>query len=294
MITTTLSIMVPLLAMVTAGAILGRRGTVDEKTLVVIVADVFMPLLIVEAMRKSTLSAREFGSIIAAVAIVTALLLVVAFGFARITRSRPAEVVMPIVFMNTGFLGVPLLILWGGVWAGSVAIIFDQMLGIFMVLTGLIVCTGSVSPRSVMRALGSPLLLATVVGLVLRGAPVELPSVVTATLAFASPVAPPVAAFAVGVTLGRQRPEWSARIVAALAVRFGAGAGIGAAAAWVLRLPPETSAAVIILASLPSAVFSYVLPARYGVDARFARSMVALSTVIAVVLVPLIIALLEP
>jgi predicted permease len=78
-----------------------------------------------------------------------------------------------------------------------------------------------------------------------------------------------------------------------LAVRFGAGAGIGAIAATVLRLPPETAAAVSILASLPSAVFSYVLPSRYGVDARFARSMVALSTVVGVVLVPLIIALLE-
>lgn len=293
MITSTLSIMVPLLAMVVAGALLGRRGTVDEQTLVVVVADVFMPLLIVEAMRKSTLSAREFGSIIAAVAIITTLLLGVAFVFARVTRSRPAEVIMPIVFMNTGFLGVPLLILWGGVWAGSVAIIFDQMLGIFMVMTGLIVCTGSASARGMARALGSPLLLATVVGLVLRSWSVELPQMVAATLAFASPVAPPVAAFAVGVTLGRQRPEWSVRIVAGLAVRFGAGAGIGAIAATVLRLPPETAAAVIILASLPSAVFSYVLPSRYGVDARFARSMVALSTVVGVVLVPLIIALLE-
>lgn len=293
MVTSTLSIMVPLLAMVIAGAIFGRRDMVDEHSLVTVVADLFMPLLIVEAMRTSSLSASEFGSIMAAVVIVTALLLGVAVIFTRVTRSRASEVVMPLVFMNTGFLGVPLMILWGGAQAGSVAIVFDQTLGFFMVMTGLIVCTGGVSRIGLVRVARSPLLLATIVGLLLRVWTVPLPAAIEATLAFAAPVAAPVAAFAVGVTLGRQRPEWSLRIAGGLAVRFAAGAAAGAFAAWILQLPQPTAAAVTILSALPSAVFSYVLPSRYGVDTAFARSMVALSTVIGIILVPVIIALVQ-
>lgn len=288
MIQELLHIQLPLLMMVAGGIFFGYRKLVEEHSLVVIVTDFFMPLLIVEALRRSTLSAVEIGSTFWAVAVVVSILSVVALIFARLSGSKLREVALPVIFPNTGFLGIPLLYLWGGADAGSVAIIFDTIMGIPMVIMGLALCTGSVRWRSLLQLLVSPLFLAVVVGFILSVVPGDMPRSVDATLQFAGGVAPPVAAFAVGVTLGQNRPEWSVRIFAGVLVRFLAGAVAGFSAAWVLGLSEVVGSSVIVLATLPSAVFSYVLPARYGVETGFARSMVAYTTVLGVLCIPVL------
>ncbi len=283
-----LHLQLPLLMMVAGGAFFGYRQLVEERSLIVIVTDFFMPLLIIDALRRSTLSAADVGSTVWAVAVVITILFVVALVFARLSRSELREVALPVMFPNTGFLGIPLLYLSGGPVAGSVAIIFDTIMGIPMIIMGLALCSGSVRWRSLLHLIFSPLSVAMVVGFGLRAIPGELPLSVDATLRFAGGVASPVAAFAVGVTLGQNRPEWSIRIVAGVLVRFLAGAAAGFSAATILGLSEVVASSVIVLATLPSAVFSYVLPARYGVDTTFARSMVAFTTVLGVVCIPIL------
>lgn len=286
------TIQFPLLAMIAAGFFFGRKTAIDENTLVTVIADWFMPLLIIQAIRTSRFEMRLLGDLALAAAIITAVMTVVALLFTRLTRSRASEVMMPIMFMNSGFLGIPLLFLWGGEPAQSLAIIFDQAIGICMITGGLVICTGRFTLSGVARLARSPLLLAVFAGFLLRLVPGDLPVILRSTLEFSAGVASPLAAFTVGVTIGHNRPEWSRRIAAGIITRFVAGAASGWIAALVLGLTGRTAAALILLAALPSAVFSYVLPARYGVDTRFSRSMVALSTAFGLIAIPLIIMIL--
>ncbi|TVR65824.1 MAG: hypothetical protein EA427_17370 [Spirochaetaceae bacterium] len=286
------AIQFPLLAMIASGFFFGRRLVMDESTLVTVIADWFMPLLIIQAIRTSRFEVRDLGDLVLAATIITAVMTVVALLFTRLTRSKASEVMMPIMFMNSGFLGIPLLFLWGGDAAQSTAIIFDQAVGIYMIAGGLVICTGRLSVSGVARLARSPLLLAVVAGFLLRLVPGDLPRILSSTLEFSAGVASPLAAFTVGVTIGHNRPEWSPRLAAGIATRFIMGAFSGWIAATVLGMTGRTAAAVILLAALPSAVFSYVLPARYGVDSSFARSMVALSTAFGLIVIPLIIMIL--
>ena len=282
----------PLLAMIAAGFFFGRRLVIDENTLVTVIADWFMPLLIIQAIRTSRFGLRDLGDLALAAAIITAVMTVVALLFTRLTRSRASEVMMPIMFMNSGFLGIPLLFLWGGETAQSTAIIFDQAIGIFMITGGLVICTGRLTASGLVRLARSPLFLAMIAGFLLRLVPGDLPLILRSTLEFSAGVASPLAAFTVGITIGHNRPEWSGRVAAGIITRFASGALSGWIATTMLGLSGRTAAAIVLLAALPSAVFSYVLPARYGVDTRFARSMVALSTAFGLIVIPLLIMIL--
>ena len=97
----------------------------------------------------------------------------------------------------------------------------------------------------------------------------------------------PLAAFIVGVSLSMRRPKIDAAVFWGILLRIGVGFLLGIAAVYLFRLEGLTRTVVLVAAALPSAVFSYVLPARYGIDSSDAQSIVVLTTALGIITIPL-------
>ena len=77
-------------------------------------------------------------------------------------------------------------------------------------------------------------------------------------------------------------------LISGLLMRFGLGFIAGMLAVNIFGITGSARIVVVSASALPSAVFSVVLPLRYGVDTRFAGAMVLLSTLLSILTIPVV------
>ena len=286
-------ILSPLVLLIVGGFFMASFLALSEDTLVRVVADFFMPLLIFHALYLSTVEVDAILSLGASVVIVLVLLLGLSAVYAWVSGVDRRGFSLPVLFMNSGFLGIPLMQLWGGDSAMSLIIIYDQVSTIFLFTLGIFMAAGGLSGRSLRGVATSPMLWALVAGFLFRFLGVPLPGPLVDSLGFAGGAAPPVAAFALGASLAHQRVRIDVHILVAVLTRFFAGFAAALVAVWILGLEGETRTVVIVASSLPAAVMSYVLPVRFGTDASRARTVVVLSTFLGFLWIPAVFYLAE-
>jgi predicted permease len=279
--------LLPILAMAGGGYLLSRIYTLSSDTLVKVIMDFMMPMLIFHALYTSEINGLEILSLAGVTTFVVAVLLGAALLYVRITGVQLAGFVPPVIFMNSGFLGIPLMMLWSGSAAMNMMVIYDQIQSFYIFSLGIILITGSFGLFSLKRMFSSPILWAIIGGFGFRFLHIPIPGSVLSVLDFGGRAAPPLAAFTLGISLGETRFKISRHLVAALILRIPLGFLAGMAGAALFGLEGTARMVVIVASSLPSAVFASVLPLRYGIRAELAGTVVLVSTLLGVVTMPL-------
>jgi predicted permease len=287
MITDSFVLFFPLFALVAGGFLLGRLFDLSEETLVRVVTDFFFPVLVFHAFYSTDLQIGAMGRLAGASVLVSVLLLLVAAAYAYLAGLDYRGFVPPMIFPNSGFLGIPLMKLWGGLAAMNAVVVFDQVQNLLIFTVGLLIVTGGFSVWGLREMGKSPLLWAIVAGFACNLVGLRLPGMVSDTLGFIAAAAAPLAGFTLGCSLSRRRPSLSIHLLAGLFIRVVLGFLAGLAASLLLGLEGTTRTVVIVASSLPAAVFSFVLPARYGVDSELPGAVVLVSTVLGIVTMPL-------
>ncbi|MFP4231113.1 MAG: AEC family transporter [Spirochaetaceae bacterium] len=286
MFTVVAGILSPLVLLILGGFFMASFFTLSEETLVRVVSDFFMPLLIFEALYRSRVSADAVGQLAAAAIIVLVVLLLVTVAYAALTGVDRRAFGLPVLFMNSGFLGIPLMQLWGGAGPMNLIIIYDQVSTMFLFTLGIFMAAGGFSSRGLRGVATSPMLWALAAAFLLRFLDVPLPELLLSSFEFAGNAAPPVAAFTLGASLAHQRIRLDVHMVAGVVLRFFGGLAAALLAAWILGLQGELRVVVIVASALPAAVMSYVLPVRFGSDPSHARSVVVVSTFLSFFWIP--------
>lgn len=283
--------MLPILLVVLGGYILSGLYSIQVQDIVKIVSDFFLPALIFISLSQSNLTGQAIADMAKASALVCLLLFAAAFVWARLAKEDVRSTVPPLVFMNSGFLGIPLMKLWGGMEAMNLILVYDQVQGIFMFTVGILVITGGLSKKSMFSMLQSPILWSVALGFLFRILNFPMPQSLINTCTFAGEAASPLAAFALGVSIRSIKFTFSWNLIGALLLRFAGGYLIGWTAALALDLTALSRTVVIVATALPSAMFTSVLPLRYGLPNQFASTMVLASTLLGILTIPLSFAL---
>jgi predicted permease len=287
MILYTFKQLLPIILLTAGGFTLGRIYELSTDTLVKVIADFFMPLLIFHALYTSDISGALVLDLAGATTFVVALLAVAAFAYAKAFGVDPRSFMPAILFMNSGFLGIPLMKLWGGMPAMNLIVIFDQVQTFYIFTLGIIIITGGFNAKSLAAVAGSPILWAIFAGFAFRFLSIPVPEPLVTTLEFGGNAAPPLAAFTLGVSLMGSRLKIDKHVIAGITIRIVGGYLFGLLAAYVFGLTGLARTVVIVASSLPSAVFTSVLPVRYGVNADYASTIVVLTTLLGVITIPL-------
>ena len=190
--------------------------------------------------------------------------------------------------MNSGFLGIPLMQLWGGYEAMNIIIIYDQIQTFLIFTLGYLLLEGGFSKTGIKASIKSPILWAVVAGFLFNLFGISVPESLIKTFSFAGNTAPPLAAFALGHSLsGRKQEKISIHVFAGIILRFAGGFLCGILAVRLFDISGTMKTVILITSALPSAVFSYVLPARLGYDSSIPREIVIISTILGVFTIPL-------
>lgn len=193
----------------------------------------------------------------------------------------------PMIFGNTGNLGLPLAIFAFGDAGLSNAIVVFAIMAVMSFTFGIWLVSGSTSPTKV---LGEPLVAATILGAIFLWRGWETPEFLTNTLSLIGQIAVPVMLITLGVAVARLNPQgiWRATVLSFVKVTVCTAIAWGVAT--VFKLDPIGFAVLVVQVATPVAVTSYLLAEKYGADAQAVAGLVVVSTLMSVGALPLILA----
>ena len=280
-------LILPLFAAMGAGYGLSRLFTIDENSLTRVLTDFFVPCLVFYSLYSSDVMFGKMLRLVGATSLTVFMLMGAAVIYCMLAKIDRKTFVAPVCFMNSGFIGIPLMALWGGAAAVNIDVIVDQTQTFYVFTVGILIVTGGFTVSGLKEMVKTPLLWAIVAGFLFKFSSVEIPETILGIFRFSGQGASSLAAFTVGSAMSKRSIVLSRHVAAAIVMRFVGGFFAGYLASIVFGIDGLARTVLIVATSLPSAVFSYVLPLRYGADTELAGSAVVLSTLLGVFVIPL-------
>ncbi|WP_320823813.1 AEC family transporter [Reinekea sp.] len=253
-------IVAPICFVVLAGFFYSRFKKPNMEAANTINLDVFVPLLILSVFASTPVDIADYGGLILMGTIVTLLPGLLVLLFYRFLNVQWKTFALPMMFKNSGNLGIPLLILtFGEEYLPAILILFilENILhfsvGIWML---------SPKDRS-LSFLKQPIILASLMGISLSVLHISLPPWLVTGLGMLGDVAVPLMLFALGVRLvNLDFQGWRIGLAGAIAAPV---LGLTSAALFIhwVELPETLEKMIWLFAALPPAVLNFLLAEKY-------------------------------
>lgn len=248
-----------------------------------------VPALILVALAEADLDPGAVGRLALA-----ALAAHLAAGLAFWTVCRAAGLeartfLAPLIFGNTGNLGLPLCLFAFGEAGLALAVVVFAVTAIGQFTFGLWVVAGGGSP---LPALREPMVGATLLGGLMLWLGWDLPEVAANALGLVGQMAIPLMLITLGVAVARLEVRRASLTIGLSLLKAGLGAALGWGVAQAFGLDPVAAGVLVVQLATPVAVTSYLLALRYEADAQAVAGLVVVSTTLSVVVLPVLLALL--
>lgn len=283
-----LTIVLPLFAVTAVGYLYARRHRPDMGVVATLNLDVFVPALVFSALASKDVDLAAYGVLAFA-----GLLLVLGSGLlawpvARAARVAVRTFVPPMMFINSGNMGIPLLVLAFGEGAMPAAVVLFLVENVLHFSLG----THMLDPRAgLLGVLRTPVMLASLAGLAVNLSGLAPPPMVALPLEMLGQVAIPLMLFTLGVRLADvDLGDWRAGLLGALA-RPLSGLILAWPIAATLGLPVDQTRILIVFAILPPAVLNATFAERYGQEPERVASIVLLGNTAALLTIPAVLVL---
>lgn len=246
-----------------------------------------VPCLIFVALMNSQVSAAALTALSLASLVAYAALTVVFWLMLRVTGLRMSTYLAPLIFGNTGNLGLPLaLFAFGNEGLGYAVVVFAVM-AILSFTVGIRMVAGQ---GSLLRLVQEPMVAGTVLGALFLWQGWHTPAWLTNTLQLAGQMAIPLMLITLGVAVARLHPSDFVRPLILSILKAVLCTAIGWGVGWAFGLSPIALAVLVLQVATPVAVTSYLLAEKYNADAEKVASLVVVSTLLSVITIPLTLA----
>jgi len=248
-----------------------------------------IPCLIFVSLMQTEIEPSALGALTLAALVAYALVALAMWVLVRLGKLDTQTFLAPLIFSNTGNLGMPLAFFaFGDIGLGYAVVVF-AVSAVIQFTFGIWLVSGGGSLTKVVQ---EPLVSATLLGGLFMWQGWETPLVLTNTLSLIGQMAIPMMLITLGVAVARLRigafgkPLLLAALKAAICIACGVGAGV-----W-FGLEPVAFGVLVLQLATPVAVTSYMLAEKYGADSDSVAGLVVVSTLMAVVMLPFLLAVL--
>lgn len=287
LITKIFSIVFPIFAIVAAGYAYGRWKKPDMSFANQLNMDVFVPALVFHALSAKTFSIGAYQHLFyggIAVVLGSGLL---AIPVAKIARLRLKTFVPPVMFCNSGNMGLPLAVFAFGEQALPAAVV------LFIVENGLHFTLGTyiMDHRShFLTVLRMPVVIATLAGLVWSVFELTVPGPLYDAIGMLGQVSIALLLFSLGVRLITiDLRDWRVGLIGAVAAPV-TGVIVVLLVRPLLDLPPMQAGLLLLFGALPPAVLNYIIAEQYRQEPSKVASIVMLGNLGAFASIPIALA----
>ena len=248
-----------------------------------------VPCLIFTALMKTQIEPAALTALslatVAAYGAVTLAMVVLA----RLARLDMRAYVAPLIFGNTGNLGLPLALFAFGETGLGYAVVVFAIMAIWSFTFGIWLVAGRGAFGKVLR---EPLLWGTLLGGLFLWQGWETPRVLTRTLELIGQMAIPLMLITLGVAVARLTPGRISQAVVLSVAKLVVCVALAWAVGLWFELDKIAFGVLVLQIGTPVAVTSYLLAEKYGADAQAVAGLVVVSTVLSVFALPAMLAVL--
>lgn len=282
-----LAILFPIFGIVAAGYFYARQHKPEMAVANRLNMDVFVPALVFAAMAGKSFDLVAYGPLALGGFLVLASCGLLAWPIARLIGVQPKTLVPPMLFNNSGNIGLPLAVLAWGEAALPAAVI------LFMVENTLHFSFGArlLDPKTRLLTLWRvPVVFAAIAGLTVAmlKIPIWLPLLIA--IKMLGDVSVPLLLFSLGVRMTNVSfHEWKVATGSAI-LRPLAGMLIAAGVIQLLGLQGREAAMLLVFGALPPAVLNFLFAERYNQEPERVASIVLIGNLAALLFLPLALA----
>jgi len=284
-------VIVPVFLIVAVGFFYARRARPDMTWFNRIVLDLLSPLLVYTALAGKEFRLQDHGPLLLAGGLLIFGSGIGAWALARATRVQPRSLVPVVMFNNCGNMGLPLALLAFGPAQFGAAVALFSISNLIHFSLGARITSVHARTRDLLL---SPLMLSAALGFASAASGVRPPDMLMTGMKMMGEAMLPLMLFALGVRLTTLQPEDLPRGLLGAAARPLVGLLLAVPLAWALDLGPEARAQLILFGALPPAVMQFLLAERYGQEPERVAAMILLGNALAIVFVPIGLALALP
>lgn len=277
------AIVFPIFGIVALGYLYARRHEPDMASANRLNLEIFTPALIFSVLSGEGFELARYAELAFAAMLVVLGSGLLAWPFARLFGFHNKTFLPPMMFNNSGNMGLPLALFAFGEAALPAAMVLFLVENTLHFTVGNAMLTGHVNPLKLIRM---PMLLATLAGLLVAVLQIQVPGPVDEAIDLLGQVAIPLMLFALGVRMTAvDLSDWRIGLAGALLCPL-----TGLAMAWAVAaffdLPEMQLAQLIVFAALPPAVLNFMLAERYKVEPPKVAAVVLLGNLASLLVLP--------
>lgn len=247
-----------------------------------------VPCLIFTALMQTQIDPAALTALSLATLVAYGVVTVVALVLVKVTGLSTRTYAAPMIFGNTGNIGLPLALFAFGPEGLGYAVVVFAIMAVWTFTFGIWLVAGSGSFGKVLR---EPLVWATLLGGLFLWQDWQTPKFMTNTLELIGQMAIPLMLITLGVAVARLTPKGVGRAVVLSIIKLVLCTAIAWGAGLAFDLDPVAFGVLVLQVATPVAVTSYLLAEKYGADAQSVAGLVVVSTLISVGALPLLLAL---
>lgn len=281
------AILLPIFAIVAAGFLYGRRHKPEMIVANRLNMDVFVPALVFSAMAGKEFDLLAYGPLALGAFALLATCGLLFLPVARLLGVQPKTLVPPMIFNNSGNIGLPLALLAWGESAMPAAVV------LFMVENTLHFSFGArlLDPKTRFLTLWRvPVVFAAILGLTVAVLKVSVWAPVLTAIKMMGDVSVPLMLFSLGVRMTDMSfRDWKVPVGLAIARPV-----FGVLLAWLivhaLGLQAREAAMLIVFGALPPAVLNFLFAERYRQEPERVAGIVLIGNFFAIFFLPIALA----
>ena len=274
-----LGTVLPVFLIVAVGFLYGRRFPTDIDTANRLNMEIFTPALIFSALTAQGFQIADYWQLIAFSSLVVLGSGVLVLPFVRLLKVDWKTFVPPMMFTNSGNMGIPILLLAFGEAALPAAIVLFIVENTLHFTVGMAMVNRRASLWQVLR---TPMITASVIGIAVSLTAFSVPQVVAVPIEMLGQIAIPLMLFTLGVRMvGADFSDWKLGLWGAV-LAPASGLGMVLLMLPVMNLPPEQFAYLLVFAALPPAVLNYMVAEKFAQEPRRVASIVFVANLMSI------------
>ncbi len=248
-----------------------------------------VPCLIFVALMDARVGSSELAATFWSAVLAYLLLTVAIFAIVSIAKLDLSTYLHPLIFGNTGNIGLPLALFAFGEDGLSLAVVIFAVMAVYSFSLGIWMVSGRGAGTKVLK---EPTLYGALLGALFLYNGWQTPEWLTNTLQLAGQMAIPLMLITLGVALARINAKRFGRPLVLTLLKFAFCTLIAFGVGVYFELDDVALAVLVLQLATPVAVTSYLLAEKYGADSETVAGLVVVSTAVSVIAIPVLLAFL--
>lgn len=280
-----LGILFPLFACAGLGYAYGYRHRPDMAVINHLNMQIFAPFLVLWALLDKPFDVLNYRDLAIGGSVVILAPGLLLLPLVKACKINPKTFLPPMMFNNSGNMGIPLALFAFGQQALQAAVVLFMIEMVLHLTVGLFMLDHKTRPSALLKM---PMIQATLVGLLLSHWHITLPEALANTIKLLGQVSIPLLLFSLGVRLlDINLHDWKLGLLGAIAGPAASLIGVFLVMP-LLDLDANQYAQLLIFAALPPAVMNVLIAEQYQQEPQRVASIVLLGNLASVVIMPII------